>query len=853
MKHWLLLSLAMFSLGAAAHAQAPSDVPRSDGTIFGTVLAAEHGVPLSGAHVALTPIDEERSRHTGTKSYITSRNGEYRFTGVLPANYRLLIKRIGYHPATIDVDFGGESTLILSAALEVQPAQLEPIRVVGIAGDLYTREAVFSSEHGTERADFERWRQQRFLEPDVRALRHVDVLEAITLGTPDPLRTMQRLPGVDTRDDWTAELWTRGASWDHTRIYYDGVPLFNPVHAGGVMSAINADALGALVFHPGVRSVSMGEGAAGVLNLSSRPAAGTGDLRGYGNFAMLAGGLTLERRFAEQRLGLLVSGRHANFFNVSAGDFIAGTRSNPGPTQFDFPEEYFDLSGRMDVDLLRSRSMTISGLWERDLIPNGVVRPRSEGGFGSGENDLRWGNGVARVTVAWPLAGMRSSHTIAVSRYSLAARQNTPLSPLAAFDEVPTQRETDAGIVHASLSGSLDGIGDDRGTGEWRVGYQITHQRSSYDGAAPSPYPVQTFLTPVRFDDQLTLGTIWIERRWRPQANLEAQVGVRIDGSAAITNALPLRVGPQASLRYAAGEDLSATVAVGQRYQYLQALSPAGLRVGPALAVSYLWLLAGPETPAIRTRLLTVGAEHWLSDRWLAAASIYVRHSSGVATHDPRPGPTSEKVIVDGEEHLFDRGYRAFGTTMARGLEFSLRRLVGRWTMAAGYTFGVSTMDVNGLRFPAPSDRRHSLDVTTAWRVPRKFLGGSFVFANALNVATGAPYTRVHPGNYDCDREAVVCREIVPTLVEEPNAERAPWYASLDALFDWTRKFSAWQLAIYVQMRNVTDRSNAVAYSATWQGPCQRDTPDAPFCDRDSDRFESGLPRGTTLGIRIAF
>ncbi len=78
-------------------------------------------------------------------------------------------------------------------------------------------------------------------------------------------------------------------------------------------------------------------------------------------------------------------------------------------------------------------------------------------------------------------------------------------------------------------------------------------------------------------------------------------------------------------------------------------------------------------------------------------------------------------------------------------------------------------------------------------------------------------------------------------------------YSSVDALFDWTRKFSAWQLAFYVQMRTVTDRSNAVAYSASWQETCQRDTLDAPFCDRDSDRFESGLPRGTTLGIRIAF
>src|SRR5437762_272194 len=147
------------------------------------------------------------------------------------------------------------------------------------------------------RVDMERDRQRRYLASDVRGLTAADLLEAQTVGEPDVLRALQRLPGVTTRDDFTAQLWTRGARWSDTRVYFDGLPLFNPVHAAGAISAVQPEAIGAAYFHPGVRSAALGEGAAAALELSSRAAADTA-WNGAAEVSVISARATVARRFA---------------------------------------------------------------------------------------------------------------------------------------------------------------------------------------------------------------------------------------------------------------------------------------------------------------------------------------------------------------------------------------------------------------------------------------------------------------------------------------------------------------------------------------------------------------------------
>ena len=156
-----------------------------------------------------------------------------------------------------------------------------------------------------------RARQQAFLSTDARELTSADVAESATLGGSDVLRSLQRLPGVTQFDDWSAKLWVRGNRWDHNRIYYDDLPLFDPLQALGRTSGVSADAIGGAFLHPGVRPVSLGGEGATRIDLRSRPAGGGGDWRGSAELSQFGASGALERERADGSAGFAVTAHHS--------------------------------------------------------------------------------------------------------------------------------------------------------------------------------------------------------------------------------------------------------------------------------------------------------------------------------------------------------------------------------------------------------------------------------------------------------------------------------------------------------------------------------------------------------------
>jgi hypothetical protein len=836
------LSLVAFTSVGRTEAQLASVNRLDAGVVSGYVLTSDGSAPLPHAIVTLSlmmfglPEDGSAKYALGPpRTTVTRADGGYQFADVAPAQYRLEIRRIGYRPATVDVELRHPTVVNISAILEVTPVHLEQLEVRATSLDLFGR-AADADEVGRRRIDIERWRQRAFLSCDVRALTHTDVLESVTLGTADPFRALQRLPGVTTRDDWTSEVWIRGANWGQTRVYFDGLPLFNPLHAGGVTSAINENALGSVLFHPGVRPLPLGEGAAGVVSMTSRPAGGTGDLRGYGDLTLVGGGLTLERRFLDGRVGVLAGARRSglDFITAQSQLWNQPTRSET-EVGFALPDKYADAIARLDIGLGNNTHVEASILWERDWIDEPL-------NHGPALNDMSWGNTAGRVTLDMPLWGAYSRHTMAWSHFSLDVEQTEARPDVALYDlSQPTQMDSDSRIDYFAVLGELGSVIPDEDAAGWRAGYQVTVNRSKYDGAPQSPHPFQLHVGPFRIKEKLVVVSGWGETRLKPTAELTVQGGVRLDGTTSRLEGGRLHIAPQVSARYAANEQLSFSASVGRSYQYVQALSPAGLTVGPGLAVSHIWRLAGDSIPPLQSDVATIGAEYWLSDEWLASASVYARNSSGMTLVDPTPGP---KQI---------RPRTILGKNKARGIEWSIRRIAGRVTMSANYSLGVSEIEAVRLRYPAPSDRRHTLDVTGAWRVPRRFLGGSIKLVAAHTAASGAPYTRLHPGYYICDYVEDYCVEYVPDILEMPNAARAPWYSALDLLGEWSKVYSKWRFSIHLELRNILNRKNDITYGVTRDGPCWRQTVDAPFCSQNVDEFRQGVRRQGFFGLKIEF
>ena len=818
----ILVAASMVVLHAA-----PETALAQSGSVGGLVLDVGTRAPLAGVLVTLEIqpagliADVGRSSTLAPRRSVqTNEDGAYRFIEVSAGRYRLRVHQLGYRPVAVDVEIRQSTDARVSVGLEMSPVELEAVEVEDEALPPFRRVAGGRMEPAEARAWLERNRQAQFLTSDARVLTYADMIEGITLGETDVFRALQRFAGVSTRDDYTAELWTRGAPWSQTRVTFDGLPLFNPVHAVGVFSGVAPEILGGVFFHPGVRPAASGEGAAGVVDLRTRPGSGDGNLRGAADISLATARLSLDQRPSE-RFAWIVSGRRSYLDAFTNGlDWF-------GIDEIELPYAFHDLAARMDARLGDDYGLEASGLWEDDRLYGNLDDILEQ-------TTANWGNATGRVTFHAPLGRFRSRHTIGFSRYRAVIRE-APDSTILDGSKPWAEPESDNRITYARITTEIEPRIDQGIAAPWSAGYEVVAQRVRYDGPEPRFHPVKPDTTErISGAGSTWIVAAWVDARIRAGSRVTIGPGARIEGGTRVRNGGSIRVAPRLAVRIQASDHTAFSIAAGRSWQYLQALALAGPSAHPIFHASQFWVWAGSRTPALRADVATIGAEHWFGTGWLGSATAYVRRTDGVTLPDPKSGG------------LEDRPLFVTGDNLARGIEVSMRRVTGNWTAALGYAMARSEMKATGLTFLATTDQAHRLDAVAGVR-----LGASLRLAGAFTAVRGAPYTRVRSriGAEDCSPFGFEC-STAPARVEEPNAQRTPDYASLDGSLTWTRLLGGFEVSAYVQVRNVLDRNNAITYTGSVPALVRaRRQQDIVW----EDRFETGLPRMPLIGARIAF
>ncbi|HEX8358569.1 MAG TPA: TonB-dependent receptor [Longimicrobium sp.] len=807
-----LLMLVLFLLARPAAGQ-------EGGSVSGTIIDAATSLPLADASVALEGRGGERSRTARTDAA-----GRYAFAGVAAGAYRLRVQRIGYRSTTVDVELRGGVDPTVSVGLTVQPVALPPVHAsaapAGTRAESYARTAE-PARLGEYRVAAERQRQRLHASSDVRSITHADVQEGITLGETDLFRALQRMPGVAAGDDYTAELWTRGARWDQTRVFFDGLPLFNPVHAVGAFAGVNADAVGAAFLHPGVQPASLGGAAAGALDVRSRRGGSGGTLAGVGELSLVSARLALDGEAAEGRDAWMIAGRRTYL------DWL--TRAVQSFVEEDVytPYSFYDVAARYDRRLGGGRALEASGLVSRDRLA-GMLPDVVDEGSGS------WGSEAGRATLRTPLGGLEAAHTLGFSRFRSRLRPNPAdtSETYSAPDILPSSNR----VTHAELSGGLGPRAVGTAPAAWSAGYALVAERVRFRGFVVSrddgpPAPGEEAFV---LEDALEWVALWGERRWRPREGLTLEGGMRVEAGPSVRNGGAVRLAPRLAARVQVDPQLSLSAGVGRSFQYLQTVAPAGVPAVREHPSEYVYALAGGDVPAARADIATLGAERWLGGQWLGSATAYVRRTTGMAVQDPTPGP------------LVDRPLFVAGEGDARGLELSVRRLAGRWTASAGYALSRSEITAKGLTFSAPEEQRHTFDATAYLRAGRGVQLGA-----AYTAASGVPYTRRFDRDYLCD--AGGCRPDGPPSAEEPGGQRAPDYRSLDLLAEWGGHVRGARVSGYLQLRNTLGSDNRGRYTGTT--PCEVLGTSAcgPGRPTGYDDFSPGLPRLPVIGLRLSF
>ncbi|HKG93719.1 MAG TPA: TonB-dependent receptor [Gemmatimonadaceae bacterium] len=756
--------VALAASGTAAAAQQAAPVPL--GVVRGEVLAADGGGPLPRASVTVVPHAGGSARGTATDD-----RGRFRVLGVPAGAARVRVRLLGYRAADQEITVPAGDTARVTLRMEAAPLALGVVRI----------------EARRERERFEDAPNVGTISLDMEALRR-----APALAEADLLRSVQLLPGVVARSDYSAGYNVRGGESDQNLILLDGIPLYNPLHVGGLFGAFPEPVVGTVDLYAGAFPASYGGRLSSVLDVASRAEAREG-VHGDVELSLLAATLNLGGALPDARTSWNVTGRR------SYADFVA-----PAIADRLLPYYFYDTHAHVAHTLPGGASLTLTGYYGADSLEGTYTLSQDTVNLAA-VSKQGWGNTAAGLTLQLPL-GERSAFTQRAAVTRFATR----------LEEGAGARTFFNAVVERRLSGSL---------ARQFTGHRVTagYEYSRFHVQIREDAPQLTARRQSQ-NERPTAVAGFVDDVWRLRGGrLVAQPGVRFER---VSSADWSGLSPRLSLKYFVTPDVAVTAAASSHAQWIQSLRIEDVPVRP---FDY-WVTADEQIPVATARHYTTGAEAWLSPVRYVRAEGFVKDYGRLS--DPN---ASDDESVRGDEFLPMTG-RSYGA------DVYLRQLeVASFSGWLAYTFTVAARTVGDLRFFASQDRRHSLNAVATYRMrSRVELGARFGYGS------GTPYTEIVAGLV---RRCVDPRtgQVLPCdTAEEPepvggrrNDRRFPAYHRLD--LSASRTFvlprATWTASLH--LINAYNHPNVAAYT-----PDYRRTPPTQETLRQ-------LPILPTVGLRV--
>lgn len=526
-------------------------------------------------------------------------------------------------------------------------------------------------------------------------------LEGMThvLGSADPLRALQLLPGIATNNDYATGVHVQGCSPAHTIPELDGAPVFDASHLLGLFSVFTASHFRGMSLVKSRHDASFGNMLGGRLAFHPNDSlAHAVHLNATFSFMESEGTLTVP---AGGRGTLYLSAR-GSYLNLLYGGLM-----DMEEMALDYGLQDYNLTYVVQPDARNKVRLTLyHGQDRTDLLQKDL------------ESDcgLNWQNTVASLNWQWVMPGVAVHQTAFFSRYAGEAD----------FDMEPILLSSGSRLWQGGYKGEVRRA---LGRAEWDAGlhYSYTELR-----------PMQTRVDGMYMQREAPSYT---ERAHEVSAYTDFRVPLmprlRLDGGLRLTyyrrgGRSFLHPVPRVTLQWQPAHGHSTFLHYGMYHQYLHqiTLSNGGLPVD-------FWTSASSDIRPAGAHSVTAGY-CFESPRktWEAGVEVYYKRLRGQYEFNG-----SIYDILTRTEDVAASLWEGEGENY--GADFLLKRNLGRLTGWVSYSLSRSRR-----RFPdkglcgwynAASERRHDLSVAAEYRItPRWSVGGDFVFAS------GTPYTAVH-------------------------------------------------------------------------------------------------------------
>jgi hypothetical protein len=581
----------------------------------------------------------------------------------------------------------------------------------------------------------------------------------------DVLRSLQLMPGVEARNDYTAGMNVRGGEADQNLVLLDGYPVYNPFHFGGLFGTFIDPAVSRVDMLTGGFPAPYGGRLSSVLNVRSAEDDRHG-LHGTSEVSLVASTLSLGGALGSGG-SWLVAGRR-----TYADQAINLVKKNA------FPYHFFDLETHVAHTLPGGLRLAVTGYGGDDLLH---FESTTEGE----RQDVLWGNRVVGATLSKAFLGVPRllgdsaviEQRVSQSRFDLDAKISG-----GGFSMGSTVRDVRA-------AGSMSAYSTDH---THSIGYEVAGQRLAY----AVNYPVPLF-PPDSLEQRVRSVSAYVDELWRLTPSLLVEGGVRYDGLSGTHSSTLL---PRLSVKYFLNQNLALTAAVGEYAQWIRSMAREDIPLRP---VDH-WIGSDSLTPMSRARHYVIGMERWVTpSRTFRVEAFYKRYSQLL-----EPNPFDDPQRAD-DEFLPVTGWSTGADLLLRQFES------GRFGGWIAYTYTLnSRTDANGYRFFPSQDRRHDVNLVGSWRFPR------YTVAARFNLATGTPYTRIlgefRRFRYNPFTEGYTSQSNVPELqflAGPHNGERLPISQRLD--ISVTHNFVPARLTVtpYLSIMNLYNAHNVFGYA----------------------------------------
>ncbi len=549
-------------------------------------------------------------------------------------------------------------------------------------------------------------------------------------GEIDVMKSLQRLPGVQSSGDGTAGIFVRGGNYDQNLITLDGSTLYNGEHLKGFVSAVNSEMVDNVVLYKGAFPARYGSRLSSVIDIGVRE----GDFESYhgsASIGMLSSKVQAEGPIWKGHTSFNVAAR-ASYFDAIVQPLLKSVYDNENAMEPYAKMNFYDVNAKLVHRFSERDRLSAVFYWGKDVSNSSPTDSETNFGSKSGETRTKknetknnWGNLVS--SLYWThTAGDRFLMNVnaSFSLYDYRLSQNVSgyyesrkMGQLQRKTEEVSETRYDSKVNDASITADFRfrpvAAHDLRwgAKGSLQQLSPIIHAYSyNYDYTPTKETRMETDRTIGKRQNLLT-ASVYAEDDWTVASWLMANVGLRYS-LFSVENKTYGSLEPRASVRFLLTPAMALKLSYARMAQGVHLLSSSNI-----VMPSDIWVPVTEKIPLMRSNQYAGGVNYEIMKGLEVSVEGYYKTMDNVLEYNN--GASWLNCTGDWQSLV------SLGKGRSYGVELMAQRSVGNTTGWVSYTWAKSLrtfdrpgQELNGGReFLAGNDKRHNFNIVVVQRL----------------------------------------------------------------------------------------------------------------------------------------